>query len=259
MCTLIICRPRGDYALLMAHNRDEDPQRETAPPGLHDLGTDGLPCLAIFPKDRRHGGSWIGCNEHGLVVGLTSWTPGSADPAAGSRGEVALRALASKNLDEALRAIDVHVARAPIRSFQAVVADRERVVWTRHDGQDFEQRELRGSVHVMSDEAAPEEVEIEGLDAWGESLHVEVSTIEETLDKLVVLLATGELRPRAGHEARQAARPLCRSGARSTISSTLLAMPRGSGGDAWKIRYGARPPREAAPRDYSWIASRMRA
>lgn len=272
MCTLIVARPPGSYALLLAHNRDEDPGRDTAPPGLHELGEEDA-CLAIFPRDRIYGGSWIGCNEHGLVVGLTSWSPGSKDPKAGSRGHAVLRALGAASVERAVAAVRAYAEAAPVRSFQIVVADRERTRWLRHDGARFEDREITDDLLVLGDEAGPGEIAVEGLDDArslvsidgvsidgesfdGESFEGEVAeeTVDSVLDRLVVVLATGELRAREGFG--HAPRATCRTGARPTISSTLLALPRGD--DArLRLRYGATSPRTAAPRDYSWLARRF--
>ncbi|MGH7927508.1 MAG: NRDE family protein, partial [Candidatus Binatia bacterium] len=66
MCTLALFFDVFDgYPLLVAANRDERYDRPAMPPGL----------IAANPrimagKDLRAGGTWLGVNEHGLLVGI---------------------------------------------------------------------------------------------------------------------------------------------------------------------------------------------
>jgi uncharacterized protein with NRDE domain len=66
MCTLAIFFNFFDgYPLLVAANRDEHYDRPASPPGL--IAT--APAV-MAGKDLRAGGTWLGVNEHGLLVGL---------------------------------------------------------------------------------------------------------------------------------------------------------------------------------------------
>ena len=66
MCTLALYfRVFEDYPLLVAANRDEHFDRPSAPPGL----IFAKPKI-IAGKDLRVGGTWLGVNEHGLIVGI---------------------------------------------------------------------------------------------------------------------------------------------------------------------------------------------
>lgn len=261
MCSLLVCRLEAcSHSLLVAANRDEDPGRDTAPPGLHMLGE----TRAIFPRDRRHGGSWIGCNEHGLVVALTSWRAGLRDETAESRGRVVTTALEARSVDEASDGIEALCARGPIRSFQVVVADRRTSLWLRHRGADaaLERRTLESAVTVLTESHGPDELVVPGLDPWAkeiESGDAEESDVEILLDRLVVVLAIGVAESSGGDETRQ----LCNAGREDssfrTVSSTLLALPDDPEVADWRIRYAAESPRTKAPRDYSWLAQRLQA
>src|ERR1700682_1686246 len=66
MCTLAIYfRVFGDYPVVVAANRDEFLNRPALPPT--ELGD--RPRI-IGGKDLRAKGTWLGINEHGLIVGL---------------------------------------------------------------------------------------------------------------------------------------------------------------------------------------------
>jgi uncharacterized protein with NRDE domain len=85
MCTLTLLRdPASRYPLVIAANRDEHVDRPSAPPHLWA----GSPTI-VAGRDLRAGGTWLGINAQGLVVGLTNhWTGKAADPNRSSRGEL---------------------------------------------------------------------------------------------------------------------------------------------------------------------------
>lgn len=259
MCALLVCRPlASSYPLFLVENREEDPARGTAPPGLHDC--DGV--RAVFPRDRRHGGSWIGCNEFGLVVGLTTWKGGVDDAEARSRGSAVPTVLAARDIEEARDRLAAHCRAAPIRGFQILVCDRTRTLWMRAGADpeqpEFEVREIEDSVVVVDSSHGPGELLVPGLETWAtDSARAdEDRDVEAVLDHLVVVLATGKLRSADGSGPVYGTREICvTEGPVPTVSSTLFAMP--PEGQAWRIRYTPGSPRKVAPRDYSWLAERM--
>lgn len=82
MCTLILdWKPRS---LLLLGNRDE---RLDRPAQGWALRTSARGTRFLAPLDLAAGGTWVGVNQHGLVVALTNHHTGSPpDPARASRG-----------------------------------------------------------------------------------------------------------------------------------------------------------------------------
>lgn len=94
MCTILfLYRVHPEFPLVVAANRDEFYTRPTSGPRL----------LLRSPRvlagvDLRGGGTWMGANENGVVVGLTNQrTWRDPDPSARSRGEVVAAALAARS------------------------------------------------------------------------------------------------------------------------------------------------------------------
>src|SRR5438105_13771126 len=82
MCLLAIHFQVCDQApLLIAANREEYYARPSLPPAIQP-GTPRVLCGI----DARAGGTWLGVNEHGLVVAVTNRAKPSPPAAARSRG-----------------------------------------------------------------------------------------------------------------------------------------------------------------------------
>mgnify|MGYP006283632751 CR=1 FL=1 len=97
MCTLaLLRRPGARFPLVVAANRDERLDRPSTPPLRWD---DPVPFVG--GRDELAGGTWLGVNAHGLVIGLTNhWTGIPPDPERASRGDVVRSLLQSRSLDE---------------------------------------------------------------------------------------------------------------------------------------------------------------
>lgn len=97
MCTLALLTPRsGPYGLILAANRDESLDRPSEGPQVWP----GPPAF-VAGRDALAGGTWLGVNAHGLVVGLTNhWTGSAPDTTRASRGGIVTGLLACRNLDE---------------------------------------------------------------------------------------------------------------------------------------------------------------
>ena len=120
MCTVTCCRVSGGFVVRM--NRDESLARAHGmPPRVMDVGGTRVLC----PLDAEHGGTWIGANEHGVVVAVLNGDPAmvTGDGPWRSRGLVALAALAAPS---AAAATDVLRATDPSRHrpFTALAVDR---------------------------------------------------------------------------------------------------------------------------------------
>ncbi|HET9296015.1 MAG TPA: NRDE family protein [Candidatus Binatia bacterium] len=66
MCTLALYfKVFSGYSLAVAANRDEHYDRPSAPPSIIERSP-----TIVAGRDLRAGGTWLGINEYGLVVGI---------------------------------------------------------------------------------------------------------------------------------------------------------------------------------------------
>lgn len=131
MCILmVIHRVLQDYPIIVAANRDE----------YYDRPTQGPALLGRSPRiwggrDERGGGTWMGMNEHGVVVGLTNrrlHAEQKADPERRSRGLVCLEALQARTADEAVESLTIQPPRR-YNPFNLLVMDRNNLLWAAYD------------------------------------------------------------------------------------------------------------------------------
>jgi uncharacterized protein with NRDE domain len=113
VCTLIVYyKLSADYPIIVAANRDEHHTRKArAPHVLHQHPR------VYAGKDEQAGGTWLGVNEFGLVVGLLNrHSPQPQDPARRSRGLLCLDVLCQNG---AKAARDVLVAEGRVRPYNS--------------------------------------------------------------------------------------------------------------------------------------------
>jgi len=98
MCTLLHrFRAHPVYTHILAANRDEAYDRPATPPVV----LPGSPRI-LCARDQRAGGTWLGLNEHGLLVAVANLrTVRPADPAKRSRGQLVLDCLRQPSLADA--------------------------------------------------------------------------------------------------------------------------------------------------------------
>lgn len=97
MCTLIVLyKLASNYPILVAANRDESYTRKSALPDILNKNP-----LAWGGRDLEAGGTWLGFNQRGLLVGITNrFTPNPPDRSRRSRGLLCLEALSFSTASE---------------------------------------------------------------------------------------------------------------------------------------------------------------
>jgi uncharacterized protein with NRDE domain len=147
MCTIVVIHGlHGAFPTVVAANRDEFHARPTAAPELvrHDP-------RVLAGRDLDKGGTWMGATDAGTFVALTNQRSWSApDPAARSRGEVAMTLLGAGTVGamlEVLRGLDARSYNA----FNLMLGDADRVfvAYGRPDRGAVEVHALRAGVHVL--------------------------------------------------------------------------------------------------------------
>ena len=120
MCVLI-CRV-GEQPLLAA-NRDERYERPFVAPALWEAPT---PFWA--PRDEEEGGTWIGVNRNGLIVGITNRSRLDELPERASRGHLVTGMLGAGDLDEAFDWLGAELQRAERNPCQLFGMQGERAI-----------------------------------------------------------------------------------------------------------------------------------
>jgi hypothetical protein len=147
MCSVIILlRPGHDWPVLIASNRDEMIDRPWSPPARHWPDRPDV----VAGKDDLAGGSWLGINDAGLVVGMLN-RRNTLGPQAGkrSRGELVLDAL---DFADGSDAVDMLAELDPTayRPFNMVVVDNRDAFWLRNLGDRIETEKLPPGISMIT-------------------------------------------------------------------------------------------------------------
>ncbi|MGE3536923.1 MAG: NRDE family protein [Candidatus Tectimicrobiota bacterium] len=147
MCILMVLHQGiPGYPIVVAANRDEYYERPTE--GPHQLVSDAP---VWGGKDSRAGGTWLGLNAHGLVIGLTNRrmrADQENDPQRRSRGLLCLEALQCHSADEAA----AFVGREPpgrYNPFNLLMMDPQSMLWAAYDDTPQVQR-LQPGLHILA-------------------------------------------------------------------------------------------------------------
>jgi uncharacterized protein with NRDE domain len=148
MCTLALYfKVFPAYPLVVAANRDEHYARPSAPPAI--VGTS--PTI-LAGRDLRAGGTWLGVNEYGLLVGILNRRL-STGPAA--QAEHRSRGLLCLDLLRLSDATAVHelvptLRATPYQPFTVVCADKNSACLAYNTDETIEIVKLESGLHVFS-------------------------------------------------------------------------------------------------------------
>jgi uncharacterized protein with NRDE domain len=150
MCTLaIFFKAFEGYPLLVAANRDERYDRPSLPPSLIDAEP-----KIVAGRDLSAGGTWLGVNEYGLLVGILNRRlnrEGAADFKGRSRGLLALDLLRLPSAREAAGFLECHGE--TYNPFTLLFADQERAGVAFNHEDSILLRSLHAGLHVFSSAA----------------------------------------------------------------------------------------------------------
>ena len=142
MCVLI-CRV-GERPLLAA-NRDERYARSFSAPRRWDAPT---PFWA--PRDEEEGGTWIGVNQGGLIVGITNRSRLEEQPDRASRGHLVAGMLGAGDLDAAFDWLGAELHRAERNPCQLLGLQGDRAIVCRVGPDELMFSRLAPGIHVLS-------------------------------------------------------------------------------------------------------------
>lgn len=163
MCTVTFI-PLKSNNFVLTSNRDEAPNRMTIPPKEYALNT----VKALFPKDERAGGTWIGSSEHGRTLcvlngGFTYHE--RQENYRLSRGVIVKQFLDEPNLEMAIQVLDLQ----GVEPFTLVIVDHNdklklsQLVW---DGSKKHYKELGLEPTIWSSSSLYSEVMKEERHQW---------------------------------------------------------------------------------------------
>ncbi len=127
MCTVLLAYKKiSGWPLVVANNRDEFFQRRALAPRVYVVGRAASRLRWIASCDLIAGGSWWGCNRHGLLVWLTNrWIEDALAPDRRSRGEIVTELLRCPDPADARRQLEKLCDGATFNPFNIIVAARE--------------------------------------------------------------------------------------------------------------------------------------
>lgn len=147
MCILMVIHQQvQDYPIVLAANRDEYRDRTAQAPHVLQHSP-----VIWGGRDVRAGGTWLGVNEHGLVVGLTNrrqHAEQANDPTRRSRGLLCLDLLQLRTA-EAAAAYLAHAASDVYNPFNVLTLDQHRAYWIAYDGTPQTQR-LTSGLYILA-------------------------------------------------------------------------------------------------------------
>ena len=144
MCFLaLLYRAVPGYSVIVAANRDEYLSRTGLPPRELAPGVWG-------GQDPRAGGTWLGINRHGLVVGVANILPAAAPAAnARSRGLLCMDALGAASARDARNFLTEEMARARYDEFNLLAADASSAWTATWEGGELRIEELPPGLHII--------------------------------------------------------------------------------------------------------------
>ena len=241
MCTLTLAwQVFEDAAVAVAANRDEVLDRPSTPPAVIESGP-----RIVAPQDQEAAGTWIGYNEHGVLVGITNRWNDTDLAGERSRGLLVRDALYRESAEAAGRYVEQAVRDHEYAGFNLVVVDRNSALYYEWDGR-LGFRQFEPGVHVVVNVGADGRytVPIDRKSA-GEQQAENADRIREVLS-----VAPGEgldgWRSRAESVLANHEYGVCIHGEGfGTRSSSIIAL----GGDVASYRFADGPPCETQYRD----------
>ena len=144
VCTLTLAwQVFEDAPVVVAANRDERLNRESTPPTVRDWETP-----TVAPQDTEGGGTWLGYNEHGVLVAITNRWVDADLTADRSRGLLVRDALRHESAEDAIRYVERELDERSYDGFNLVAVDDAAAIFIEWDGQ-RRVRNFDPGVHVV--------------------------------------------------------------------------------------------------------------
>jgi uncharacterized protein with NRDE domain len=212
MCLVaLFFRMVEDAPVVVGANREEFYARAGDPPQIFDES-----CRILAGRDPHAGGTWLGVNEHGVLVAVTNRRKSLIPTPARSRGLLVREALAQTSAARAVEFATRELDQNRYAGCNLIVADAERAV-VLQAGDWLRVRPLPPGLHVLTNGDVNDESD-------GRVAHALGSLYRQSFDSAKdCLSALQELCSDPGRDGPA----ICLSGPdRGTVSSTLIALRR---------------------------------
>ncbi|MFC7133951.1 MULTISPECIES: NRDE family protein [Salinibaculum] len=144
MCTLALAwQVFEDAPVVVAANRDEMLDRASEPPARRDWEA-----TAVAPQDAEADGTWLGYNEHGVLVAITNRWIDADPPAERSRGLLVRDALRHETAEDAIRYVERELDVRSYDGFNLLAVDENAALLVEWDGR-RNVRNLDPGAHVV--------------------------------------------------------------------------------------------------------------
>jgi uncharacterized protein with NRDE domain len=208
MCLVaVFFRTVPDAFLVVGANREEFYQRGGEPPQLL-----AGPCRAAAGIDPVAGGTWLGVNEHGVLVAVTNRAKSVVPAQPRSRGLLARELLACRTAVEAEEQATRELTTRRYAGCNFLCGDQKRLV-VLHGGDWLRVRPLPPGIHVLSNSDVNQESDRRLTDACHWLGQRRYHTSEDCLLALRLLCASATAPPIVIH-----------GEGRGTVSSSILAL-----------------------------------
>jgi len=244
MCLLVFAyRQLPDVPLFLAANREESPARPSIPP---DLVREADGVCWFGGRDGLAGGTWLGVNRTGLVVGITNRSVPPVPPDARSRGLLCRELLKRGSFSTAVAELDRQFQRPVYAGFNLLLASWDGALVVEH-GIETRRRELTAGLHVLTNAGLND-----AGDSRGERAAREFRTGVESDPSLPSLLSVAKQICRSTEMAPQTGRDGRVSG---TVSASIIALSDDPA--AAEFHYAPGPPRNTEFESYSAAFQKM--
>lgn len=224
VCSLLLAwNAIDDTPTVLAANRDEAYERAATGPRLMNADP-----RAIAPVDKQAGGTWIGVNDHELVVAIANRDDGPAGER--SRGQLVRDLLSVDTADEARTFLASLLSEHRYAGFHLLLVDPNSAFYVTWDGE-LDGQELSPGVHVLDNQGLDESASIVRT-IRGELTPVPGEDGDTWLDRAIEVLADHD-------------RGLCRHGDEFGTVSTTTVLVETTPEHRIELRHGDGPPCEA--------------
>jgi uncharacterized protein with NRDE domain len=237
MCLLALYyRILPEVPVVLAANRDEYFDRPTVPPHVQP----GEPQV-VCGVDQRAGGTWLGVNEHGLVVTVTNRPKVDLPTQPRSRGALCRDLLALPSADEAAARALAELGSGRYAGANYLCVDRQSG-WIVYGGDDVRRVVLEPGLHTLA--AGEVNDESDARQQLARRLLPDPARMspDAILNQMVRVFSRSP-------ESDAPGSMVLRAADRGTVSSTLLAIALRR--EACEYRYAAGPPDRHPYDDYS--------
>jgi uncharacterized protein with NRDE domain len=231
MCLLaLFYRVAEDAPVVVGANREEYYARGGEPPELIKAEAPGVRARAVAGIDPAAGGTWLGVNEHGVLIAVTNRRKSSVPPQPRSRGLLARELLASPSAAAATQYALTQLDTDAYAGANYLCADAEGATVI-HAGDWLRARPLPPGLHILtnSDVNDPHDLRLVHVLLWLSQRRYQVA--DDCLAALQEICGQHE----------RGCPPVCLdAGDRGTVSSTLIALRPPPA--PWTLRHAQGPP-----------------